>query len=460
MNGYLFFSCISRVSWFFRFLSREQLPFDILLTVDACQVCYRVVTMKRNGVRVTIGGLLLVGACVVGCRHDESEQHAAVPRRAANSSNVATDVVGQATKLSDRQQDVLQRIEAVGGLVECDRDGFPLLIDLADDRVFADDVLVRSLAEFPKLGRLRLAVTNTAPEALRVLESLHELVELFLQDAPIADQDLTRILAATPRLTHLTLRRLTRISDAIVPALVKSPHLRNLALIEMDGVSGAMLAGLKEMPSLRMLDLRGCGTLASDDFSNLLQLDELVDVKLGGPAINDDVLSMIAWHPRLVGLSIEDAEVSSECLQCLGEKGPLGQRLRSLMLARCFGVSDETLSALVHFPQLESLTLRNIFVTGSFIGPLRDAKTGSSSETPPSLTTLIVTNGFLTDESIVHLPEIFPRLRRLDLRGNNGITDESLAVIRQLVNLTELRLEETGVSQAGAARVKLRQLKD
>ncbi len=413
--------------------------------------------------RVTVGGVILIGVLLVGCRREHGLQHVATADADSadagrvdadrRSADVAKGKVASSAVLTDRQEAALQGIEAAGGVVELDAAGLPLLIDLASGRVSADDEVIRELAEFPELLQLRLAVANAAPESFGALESLHQLTTLYLQDASLADQNLTTILAAMPALRRLTLVRLSGISTAILPALRQCEHVEALALIEMDGVSAVMLAGLNGMPSLRMLDVRGCGSLASGDFGELLRLSELVDLKLGGPAVDDGVLSMITRHPRIFRLAIDNAEVSSGCFECLAADSGFAGRLRSLTFTGCFGVSDETLLALPRFQHLESLTLRNIFVTGSFMTQLRGTATGSPVAMPP-LKTLIVTNGFLTDQAIEHLPELFPRLRRLDLRGNAGITDESLDVFRRWADLKELCLKETGVTDPSSVRAK------
>ncbi len=172
----------------------------------------------------------------------------------------------------------------------------------------------------------------------------------------------------------------------------------------------------------------------------------MTELKLGGPAVNDDVLMKVARNPAVTSLSIEDAQVSGDCLQCLSAVPALAARLRSLSLARCFGISDESLVLLREFPQLDALVLRDILVTGTFLTRLSE-----SAERPLPLKTLIITKGFVDDASLESLPKLLPQLTRLDLRGNVNVTDKSLDVFRQLHDLRELQLENTGVSDPGNA---------
>ena len=96
--------------------------------------------------------------------------------------------------LTQRQEQVLDKILAAGGSIERAEDGMPIGVDLASERVFADDELIRGTLEFPHLKRLRVAVSKASPETLAELAKLPELEELFLQDAPLDDSALTALL--------------------------------------------------------------------------------------------------------------------------------------------------------------------------------------------------------------------------------------------------------------------------
>lgn len=361
------------------------------------------------------------------------------PKSAGPSSDTKLPV--QTVAPDDRQQQAIQAIVAAGGSVDCDVDGWPMLIDVASERASANDEIVCSLLLFPKLKRLRLAVNTVLPETLSELKTLVEMEELLLQDATLDDQQLTTLLRSMPALQRLTLRRLSRVTDQGLTAISDCSRLEVLALIEMNQISGAALARLSQVPNLRSLDLRNCGQLTLADFEQLATLARLSEVKLGGPAVTDDVLNVAAQLPSLASLTIEDAQISGQGLQQLAQAPGLAARLRSLTIARCFGVTDDTLEVLGGLSTLETLSLRDIMLTGSFLNSLE----ASLDESLP-LTTLVVTDAFLTDEAITPLPKIAPGLRRLDLRGNLGVTDQSLEVFRQLPQLKDLQLQGTGVS--------------
>ncbi len=373
----------------------------------------------------------------------------ASPPTSAGESN-DTKLPVETLAPDDEQQQAIQAIIAAGGSVDCNADGWPTLIDLASERASANDETVRWLLRFPQLKRLRLAVNTVSPETLSDLKTLVEMEELLLQDATIDDQQITTVLRSMPALRRLTMRRLSKVTDRGLAAISDCSQLEVLALIEMSQISGAALQPLSQVPQLRSLDLRNCGQLALADFEQLTSLAGLSELKLGGPAVTDDVLSVAAGLPSLVSLTIEDAQISGQGLQRLAQTPGVATRLRSLTIARCFGVTDDTLDMLGSLPVLETLSLRDIMLTGSFLKSL-DESLGQSLEKPLSLTTLVVTDAFLTDEAIAPLPRIAPGLRRLDLRGNQGVTDQSLDVFRQLPQLKDLQLQGTGVSDPAAA---------
>ncbi len=373
---------------------------------------------------------------------------ASPPTSAGESSD--TELPVETLAPDDEQQQAIQAIIAAGGSVDCDADGWPMLIDLASERASANDETVRWLLQFPQLKRLRLAVNTVSPETLSDLKTLVEMEELLLQDATIDDQQITTVLRSMPALKRLTMRRLSKVTDRGLAAISDCSQLEVLALIEMSQISGAALQPLTQVPKLRSLDLRNCGQLALADFEQLTSLAGLSELKLGGPAVTDDVLSVAAGLPSLVSLTIEDAQISGPGLQRLAQAPGVATRLRSLTIARCFGVTDDTLNVLGSLSALETLSLRDIMLTGSFLNSLHESL-GQSLDEPLSLTTLVVTDAFLTDEAIEPLPKIAPGLRRLDLRGNQGVTDQSLDVFRQLPQLKDLQLQGTGVSDPAAA---------
>jgi hypothetical protein len=387
--------------------------------------------------------LLIALVSLVGCGQRDAADvqtspDAVLPSGDAPTEPHAPEVAEEAPPPTAAQRAALDMIKSAGGHVECDADGLPVLIDLASDRVFADSAAVGAVLAFPELQKLRLAVSTVEPDTIVQLASLKKLTEFLLQDAPIDDEALEKLLGAMPSLRRLTLRRLSKVTDAGTAAVALCPQVEVLALIEMNQVTGASLDHAKQLPHLRSLDLRNCGQLSIGDLEKLETLEGLEELKIGGPMANDEALAVVVQLPALRSLTIEDGDVTSEGLQRLAESPDLADRLRSLSFARCFGVTDESLAVLGQFPNLETVALRDIMVSGSFLETLHDS--------PLPLKTLVATQAFLTDESLAHLASVAPNLIHLDLRGNLGVTDASVEQFKKLESLEVLRLEETGVT--------------
>jgi hypothetical protein len=406
---------------------------------------------------LVVSGIFVVA--MAGCRRDEPVAPAdddalrtgpRKPELIESTAGQEQDGSARAIGLTERQERAIETILAAGGTIKQRDDGSPASIDLASQRVFADTDAVRAVLEFPGLKKQRLAVSGVSRETLCGLRTLTALDELLLQDAPVTDVDLAEVLDSMPALSRLTLRRLHELTNVVPDCVDDCPKLEVLALVEMHQISGASLDRLANMKHLRSLDLRNSGHLAAADYQKLSSLVRLTDLKIGGAAVDDEVLGAVARLPSLSSLSIEDAEISADGLQHIAEADGLAARLRSLSIARCLGVSDESLTMLDRLPQLETLALRDILLTGSFLTSLSETEAS-----PFAWKTLIVTNAFLTDEEVALLPQLAPDLARLDLRGNVDVTDESLGVFERMPKLTDIQIEETDVSTNAIDRTTL-----
>lgn len=387
--------------------------------------------------------LLMLGwALLAGCRErDAAPPTGKLPPPPPAAAEAPSAPAVPVSRLTAPQREALERIRAAGGSVEAGADAYPLGVELASERVAADDDLVRAVLQFPELQRLRLAVGSATAETLVQLAALGDLEELFLQDAPLDDAALAELLRGTPRVKRLGMCRLDRITDAGLESLRECGGLRVLALIEMKGITGQALPILARLPGLRVLDLRHCGQLGPQDFAQLVSIPELTDLTLGGRPIDDGVLVAVARHPAITSLSIEDAQLTRDCLTRLANLPAVAARLLSLAFTRCPGITDQTLQALPRLPRLEALALREIRLRGAFLQDLRDA-----GDPPLKLRALAITEALVTDDALNVLPLVCPALERLDLRGNRDVTDQVLVMLRQLPTLQEVRLERTAVT--------------
>ncbi|WP_144059347.1 hypothetical protein [Rhodopirellula sp. SWK7] len=339
--------------------------------------------------------------------------------------------MSEPTALTSDQLKAIELIESAGGVVVTDESGMPISIDLVGNRVFADVSLVRAVLGFPKLRKLLLGLSTVPAENVVELRQLGNLDELMLQDASISDDELGNLLSGIPKLRRLTLRRPSRLTDVAAALIDKHcPDLEVLAVIEMNQLTGKGVADLSKLAQLRALDLRNCNALVADDFRSLRLFGKVRDLKIGGPQVDDTAMELVAMSSEIVSLSIEDAAVSAEGLKRLAEHEGFSSRLQSLQIVRSYGVTDEALTVVTRFPNLKTLALRTLMITGGFLDSVAE---------PLPLETLILTDGYLTDQSIEQLPKAFPKLKSLNLRGNSGVS-ESNEVFRQMKSLTDLRV--------------------
>ncbi len=377
---------------------------------------------------LTLTATLTLACLLAGCQPSSPPAPPASPPVQNESPAPAT--------LSPAQQAALKAIAATGAQIESDQNGVPLRIDLASDRVSADEEVLRAVLQFPDLVGLRLTVRSLPPTALAELAHFHQLEEFQLQDASIADGDLAELLHGMSRLQRLTLRRLNNISDTGIATLPSCKSLEVVALIEINNLSGTGLQQLAACQHLRALDLRQCGRLAAEDFPKLAALKGLTELKLGGPAVNDDLADTITSLPKLQSLSIEDAQISGAFLDKLAADASLAARLRTVDFARCLGLTDEALPQLARFSKLETVVLRDLPLTGEFLQSIREAR-----KEPLPWKTLVITNAFLADSVPASLPDHAPNLQRLDLRGSLNDPAAAKQALTSLKNLEELKLE-------------------
>ena len=329
--------------------------------------------------------------------------------------------------------EVERQIDAAFGTVERNEKGVIVDVDLARERASANDEVLRAALSLPNLKRFRFAGGSVAAESLAGLKTQRELEELYLQDVPIRDGDWKPLLACLPKLTRLTLRRLANLSADELGALPQRlPTLRNLSLIEME-ITGESLAEIAKSEFLTSLDVRNCGRLAAEDYRSLASLKKLTDLKIGGFAVNDEVLAVIAPLPSLRGLTIDDALLTPDGFEKFVTESLSADKLETLILGRNMSLFDAALVPLTRLPKLKRLTINGMMVTGSFLDNLAENET-----TRPKLQRLSLRKAFLTEEGAAALKK-YSELRSLDLSGV-ALTPELVDIIGSLDWLEELDL--------------------
>ncbi|MDR0869376.1 MAG: hypothetical protein LBN39_01140, partial [Planctomycetaceae bacterium] len=253
--------------------------------------------------------------------------------------------------------------------------------------------------------------------------------ELYLKDVLLNDSQLSATLKEHPNVQRLTLRRLPNITEYRY-----LPPLRNLALIEMS-MSADALQQIVAQEKIAALDLRFCTGLNAADYQLLQKLKTLTDLKIGGSTVTDDVLGVIAVLPKLTGLTLDDAPITSAGFAEFADKSSAAATLKTLVLNRNSALFDDALLTVKKFPKLERLTVCGMMTTGEFL-----AKIADNEKMRPKLKRLSLRKTLLTAEYAAALNK-YPELVQLDLSGN-GIDAETATVISALTNLQEIDLRD------------------
>ncbi|GHT11396.1 hypothetical protein FACS1894170_04920 [Planctomycetales bacterium] len=331
-------------------------------------------------------------------------------------------------------------IEAAFGAVQKDKTGTIIAVDLANDRASASDEVAKKALELPDLKSLRIAGSTIKPESFAALKSQTELTDLFLKDVKINDNQLHEALKPLIKLQRLTLRRLPDITT--VPVL---PALRNLSLLEISFTPNTLPTVLANN-DLTALDLRGCNGLTADNYKTLSALSKLVDLKIGGFAVNDEVLKAITPLPNLTGLTIDDTFITAEGFADYVKNSPSATTLKTLVINKGT-LLDDDLMPLKGLPKIDRLLLCDMMLTGEFLSQLAD-----DAKTRPKLKNLVLRRTLLTSKGAAGL-RMYPEIADLDLSGTS--IDEDVAKI--VVSLPELKTVNYKGSQIDEAAVQILQ---
>jgi hypothetical protein len=336
-------------------------------------------------------------------------------------------------------QSVIQVIENAFGAVERDSQGSIIGVDLALERASATDEVLKLALTLPNLKKLRLAGSTISAEAFALLKTQSDLEELFLHNLILRDEDFLPVVSALPKLTRLTLRRLSHISDTGVTPLFRFPALRQLSLIDMP-LTGASLQAIGESTTLVVFDVRDCAQLVPDDYKILLQRPQLVDLRIGGFAVNDQCLEIVSQFPALKALTLEDSLMSAKGFERFIADSLSTGSLETLVLNRNMALTNDALLALGHLPRLRRLILTDAMVTGVFLERLAE-----DEQKRPKFNDLALRKTLLSEEALGTLKR-YPELRSLQMSGialsKSGV--ETLLSLSQLerLDLTDCFFDE------------------
>ena len=337
----------------------------------------------------------------------------------------------------DTQPDILsviQVIEDAFGAVERDAKGTIIGVDLALERASANDDVLKLALALPNLKKFRLVGSTISAEIFDVLKTQSDLEELFLQDLTIRDEAFLSVISALPKLSRLTLRRLPHMTDTGTAPLFQLPALRQLALIDMP-LTGAGLQAAGESTTLVVLDVRNCSQLIPDDYKHILRLPRLVDLKIGGFAVNDECLEIVAKIPALRALTLDNSLVSAQGLEKFIADSPSASTLETLVLNRNMSLTDDALLALGNLPQLRRLLISDSMITGTFLERLAE-----DEQKRPKFNDLSLRKTLLSEERLVVLTK-YPELRSLQISGV-ALSKSGVATLRSYPQLERLDMKD------------------
>ncbi|MDR3182938.1 MAG: hypothetical protein LBT89_08495 [Planctomycetaceae bacterium] len=324
------------------------------------------------------------------------------------------------------ENDTAAAVQAAFGVIQKDSSGKIIGVDLAAERTSADDSVFKKTLQLPNLKSLRVAGGTITAETFVLLKTQTELTDLYLKDLTISDADLTAALTPLKQLKRLTLRRLPNVT-----AVPKLPALRQLSLLEMSCTEKTQ-ASLLENKTLTALDLRGCNGITAEQYLSLKTFDKLVDVKIGGFAVNDETLKIITPLPNLTGLTLDDTVITAEGLAAYIADSPSAKTLQTFVINKG-SLLDDDLLPVKSLQKLTRLTLSDMMITGSIL-----LKLAEDEPQRPKLKILSLKKTLFTEDDAAGLKR-YSELQSLDLSYSN-ITPPIASIIVTLPNLKTLTL--------------------
>ena len=298
----------------------------------------------------------------------------------------------------------------------------------------------------PPKAEVRLDVSQAASADLSALDSLQsdDIQFLNLRDTDLNDEGLTHV----GRLAGLRVAELrhTRITDAGSAHLANLYNLKEISLdafgVERDGfgVGDEAMKVLGQLPALECVGLRltkvtDAGLAALCDCQTLTQLD------LSGTKVSDAGMMHLQRLPKLnslrLGVYEEGANITDEGLKVVGEL----VKLKHLNLSGT-KITERGLAHLEKLSNLEDLSLDNTNIKEAGLASLEPLQALKRLR--------LYTRHPTTDVGAEHLA----KLKSLErLTEHLHVTDQGVALLATLPELSELELSGKGVTDASATTI-------
>jgi hypothetical protein len=349
---------------------------------------------------------------------------------AAASKSSAADVAAAKKRLDALGSEAKYKVDDAGRLTEIS------IEDGAD--LSADDVaLFGRLLDLRSLKILNCRALNDA--MVGQLAGLTGLDTLALTNSGITDDGVAAIVQAFPNLVELDLSSNVNMTGSALKLVATLGKLERLTLLQ-NRFNDLNTRRLSKLPELRSLDLRGNMEAGDMTLEVVGKLPKLTGLKHRSSAVTDDGLAGLAASDTLESLLMQDFVITSASGQHLAKLS----KLSSLEIFRCQGFGSDGVLALAGLP-LTRLTLRDLPDVG-------DPALAVLAKLPRLKRLYLHELASVGDAGLRQLAAA-RELEVLDIWSLPKMTDASIDVIAGLLNLKELSIRETGVTEAAVAKL-------
>ncbi|CAN0159865.1 unnamed protein product [Ascophyllum nodosum] len=301
------------------------------------------------------------------------------------------------------------------------------------------------------------------------LPPLPRLEDLCLARSGIGDSGLSQLAAESPNLTTLELSNCLSITSIGAEELSALKKLERVDLSRCRLVA-SISAGMSK--SVRTLNLAETAVRDEEVQTMSRELTGLTALNLDRCDVGDTSLRALSSMTQLERLNLADTGVTDAGMVHLATL----TRLKDLNLFFC-SISDSGLTSLTTLTGLKRLnldtrdvgdagmvqltSLRLLETLDVFSSSVTDSGVAEGLSWLPSLTSLEICSGRLTDRGLLHLSRV-RTLTRLNVSQNQGITAAGLRYIGSMTRLRELNLSSCSITPASldslAGLVKLESL--
>jgi hypothetical protein len=343
-----------------------------------------------------------------------------------------------------RQEDVIQKLKAVGMFVDYDFKRSEDGLRFQAPRLPRSDSLLRTILRQDRFGHADRAVWTHKPgiqvdPTLALLPQLPRLTELELRNIPVTEQSVA-LIARNQHLADLDLdlRKTPGLPGEGLAKLANARHLKDLCLRGPE-VTDETVQGLADISQLQSVSL----VITSVTTAGLSPLRKLHNLKAFeiylSPAIDDQVFTYLEPHkPQLEMLSFYQSSLTDAGLVHIGDM----RRLRWLALENA-QVTDAGLAHLAELTELEELRLPGTKITDAGLHHISRL---------PKLKWLYLVGNNISKQGLEELAKL-PKLELLIL-WDIPLMDDDLEPLKSFPSLKEVNV---GPNVTKAAAQKLQQ---